>query len=160
MAPRKGQKTSQEEFSNGHLSVRGNGAVKFDVDTSRIGLTTKQIITMVSFAVMIGGGIFGVHYRLGGLDQTVTSLREELPDRIEKAVMSVSQAEDRKRRLECLEAQIANSKTGWVCPKSVATIKDEPVIVGKAPRAKSRKESSSVAWPFQLFGIAQAKPIQ
>jgi hypothetical protein len=121
----------------------------FDLERGKITMPPRMLWSLVAFAIALGGGIYAVHYRLGGVELAITDVKQEIA-----AVREDTQTKQ-QAYIDCLEAERSNRR--WVCPMAKSPpAKLEPARPA-AKLAKRKGETSTAGWSWPWAVPAQAK---
>jgi hypothetical protein len=111
----------------------------FDLDGGSIRGTPKTVVALMVGMFVIGGGVALMHYRMGSVEAAVS----RMPDLIEERINQASVETEQRRKIECLQQQIANKD--WRCPDAVKAA--EPVRRAVLAKAKA-PEPAGFQWPW------------
>lgn len=118
------------------MSPSAPSPVTFDLEKSKLTSSPRMAWTILSAVGIAAFGIGAVYFEIGSMKGDIA----KLPELIEQRAQITEEKQTSQRKIDCLQQQIANTKSGWICPDAIA--KAEPPPVRKSiPRKIAKKEN-------------------
>lgn len=128
----------------------GSFAGTFDIDHGTLKTSPRTLLAIAVGIFLVGGGVALALYRLNSVEAAIA----DIPNVLDTKLSAMSDADEQRRKIDCLQAQIANKS--WVCPYAVqaaAPVAEKP----KQRRAAATTQKSDDVGIFGWASPASAK---